>query len=398
LRVLESYEKADDIVDLSIYTLAARTLFKFEDAYSEIDSLCDRVFDLVKTGKLSSKIDDDILSGFLSEVVRIFVQKKRFSLAHNFLRKAEGTLLDIDRIQTSERISPIPLDCYRYIIVRNWYTDKTAPRVVSEFKHLLSLYRSGFENLLPDAEIYTSYLRALATINNDVAEPLQEMIELYTSTNKEELKPTTQAFNVVLLAYSREKANSFKAGKRAINLLDRMFHLGLKPDTKTLNYVLHNLTRGQNKNAFRMASAVMEKLDELGVQPEPDSFTLHYILDACGGDSVTHSQIALKKCLSTFREIRQLDFVSRNTYGILSKVLCHLLEKGPVADKVLGSVLELCCEDGRLDSEVKDRFRSKMSKAAWIVQYVRKLNPNGEEPAEWTRNTEHTTDRKEDSA
>jgi len=160
----------------------------------------------------------------------------------------------------------------------------------------------------------------------------------------------------------------------------------VEPDTKTLNFVLHNLTRGNNKYSFVMVTKIFERLKECGYHPERDSYTLHYILDACGGYATTESEIALKKCLSTFREIREKNLVGPNTYGILSKVVSQLLTKGPVADKVAGSLLALCCQDGWFTSEVRSRFRSIMSDSAWSVQYQKKLSPDGEEPIEWKSN------------
>lgn len=227
-------------------------------------------------------------------------------------------------------------------------------------------------------------MRACSTLGENAGVILQDMIDLYKSTADEKLKPTAESFNIVLLNYSKQNVKKIHAGNKSVTLIDLMLDLGVTPDTKSLNFALHNMTKGGSQYSFEMATKLLDTLDKQKCKPEFDSFTLHYILDACAGDSSTSSDIALKTCLSTFRQIREKEMLGPTTYGVLSKVLERLLQKGERADKVAGSIFSLCCQDGRLTNEVRERFRSMMSPQAWLVQYERNLAANGEEPDHWS--------------
>jgi hypothetical protein len=384
-RLVESFERNLDHVDLSLYKLAIEALFRCNGSLSEIDRVCDKVLHLI--GTESHVINSDSLSEFMESTVQLLVARKYFPAAASFVQRAEEVLLTPRAPGDDGRlISPISLHCYKLMIVRKWYTRKTAPAVKHLFDHLTRLHQSGFENLQPDNDIITAYMRACSALGEDVEPWLEELIKNYESSGDDQLKPTTEAFNLVLLDYSRKNVKVFQSGKKAVQLLKRMVDLGIRPDTKSLNIALHSLTKGSNRYAFEMTTKLLNELEALGCKPEADSFTLHYILDACAGDGTTTSDTALKTCLSAFREIREKEMIGSTTYGILSKVLCQLLSKGDRADKIAGSILVLCCEDGRLVPDVRDRFQSLMSRPAWIVQYERQLLPNGEEPEKWSRN------------
>ncbi|KAL3916619.1 MAG: hypothetical protein SGILL_005096, partial [Bacillariaceae sp.] len=386
-KIIDSFENnSDGELDLSLFSLAAETFFHCDDGgVSEVERLFEKV--LVLIAEKEGTFGHDDLSQFLETIVRMHVSRKLFPAASSLVQRAERSLLgEGDQDTNAHRISPIPLQCYKIMIVRKWYTSKTAPSIKLLFNHLKGLYGSGYENLQPDSEIVTAYMRACFTLGEDVEPLLQSMIDLYISSGNEHLKPSAEAFNIVLLGYSRKNAKTVHSGKKAAHLLTQMLDLDVQPDTKSLNFVLHSLTKGNNKYAFDAVMKLLNELEERGCKPEFDSFTLHYILDACGGAGTTTSDTALKKCLSIFREIRENDMVGSTTYGILTKVLYRLLRKGDRAEKVAGSILALCCEDGCLAPDVKGRLQSLMSRSAWAVQYEQKLTPsNGEEPGAWSR-------------
>ncbi|KAG7365223.1 PPR: pentatricopeptide repeat domain containing protein [Nitzschia inconspicua] len=395
LKLVGSFESNLPEIDLSLYTTAVHSLFQFEHRSGEIDLVCNNALQYIQSKTDGTNAES--ISQFLENVVRMHTSRKDYSAAGAFIKNSERVLLPSPTDDVTSKACLIPLECYKLMIVRKWYTDKTAPAVKRTFEHLINLFRSGYETLRPDSETYTGYLRACVALGEHVAASFDELVDLYKSTGDETLKPTTETFNVVLLSYSRQNIKKTRAGNKSVKLIELMIDLGVAPDTKSLNSALHNLTKATSKYSFEMATKLLENLEKNNCLPEFDSFTLHLILDACGGDGTTKSDVALKKCLSTFREIREKDMIGPTTYGILSKVLDRLLAKGDRADKVAGSILGLCCQDGRLTNEVRDRLRSILSKPAWILHYERNLGPNGEEPHEWSSNVLNESDS-EDAA
>jgi hypothetical protein len=383
-KLVESMESNLEEIYLPLYTLAIHVLFQFGGSGPVIEALLNNVLDRIS--KNFDKIDPNDISQFLENVMRMHIHRKLFPAAGAFLKKAEEAFLSTNITGKPPPVSPIPLECYKLMIVRNWYTDRTAPVVKLIFKHLMDLYQGGYDTLRPDSEIYTGYMQACSTMGEDTEPLLRELISLYKSTGEEALKPTTETFNLVLFGYSRKNIKKIEAGNKSVKIMEQMLDLGVAPNTKSLNFALYNMIKCTSQYSFDMAMKLIKSLEEHNCKPEFDSHTLHYILDACVGDSMTRSDVALMKCLSTYRDIRERDLIRPTTYGILSKVLERLLSKGDRADRVAGSILALCCQDGRLTKEVRDRLQSIMSPEVWILQYTRNLSPNGEEPEEWSCN------------
>lgn len=380
-------------IDLSLFTLAIQTLFKVEMKPSaEVESVYDRALAVVQENR--SVIDDHEISKFVDDVVAMFVYRRLYSEAGSCLQKAENKLLA--NAESSNNISVIPLECYKKLIVRKWYTATTAPRVSRTFDRLTDLYRSGYSNLRPDCELYTGYIRALSAMGKDVDGPLNEMIDLWEASGMTTPLPTAEPFNVALLSQERRSDKGFTSGKKAIALLNRMEALGVAPDIKTLNLVLQNVTKGNNHSSYMIVSGLISRLETYNLHP--DSFTLHYILDSCGSAPSDERESALKKCLLTLREIRDKGYVGRTTYGIASRVIYRLLSKGSRADKVAASVMSLCREDGWFDLDVRDRLQSLMSREAWAQQYTNHMPPDGQEPAVWRRNVQTETSLSNETA
>ena len=271
-------------------------------------------------------------------------------------------------------------------MVRNWYTEKTAQKVEESFEKVMELYRDGYSNLQPDSELYTAYIEARVVRKKNVEHNLEEMIESYKLGETEELKPQAKAFNAVLLSLSQDKRTAKQLSDKSVNLLNTMSALGVQPDIKTLNLVLKNAIKGKNKNIYELSTMLMEMAEANNLTP--DSHTLHSIIDACGSAPSNDREVALKRCLSTFGDIRKRNFVGPITYGVLSKVVFRLTSKGARADRVGESLLSMCCDDGLLTSEVKGRLQSMMSRSAWEKQYISQLSADGRDPAGWNRNVQ----------
>jgi hypothetical protein len=381
LAIVYSFDNTTEGIDLSLYSSAIDTLFKLnEDARTEIQSLYDNVMRRIITNR--DTYDPNEVSEFLYSVTAMQIHRKLYSEAESCLEKAEDLFLS--KVDVNKIHSPIPLKCYKKIIVRNWYTAKTAQKVEESFEKLMELYRGGYSNLQPDCDLYTAYIDARAIGKKNVEQNLEEMMEEYKSSENEAMKPQAKVFNTVLLSLAHDKRNSPILYKKSINLLNRMFDLGVQPDIKTFNLVLKNALKGNNKNVYERSTMLIKMIQESKLNP--DTHTLHLITDACGSAPSDDRDVALKRCLSTFGEIRKQNFVGPITYGILSKVIYRLTSRDVRADKVGESLLSMCCDDGMLTSEVRGRLQSMMSRSAWEKQYVSRLSNDEREPADWSRN------------
>jgi len=385
VKIVYSLDSIDEDVDLSLYSLAIATLFKFDDdTRPEIQSVYEHALNVLTLNR--NVIDPKDISEFLYAVIAMHVNRKLYSEAGSYLKKAEKALLSTT--DSTEKLSPIPLKCYKKMIIRNWYTTTTAQRVEAFFERLLSLHNFGYTNLRPDYDLHTAYINARAASGKEVEHDLEAIIKLYKENEDEALLPQTKVFNTVLLSLAQKKSNISGLHAKSISLLTRMGKLGVQPDIKTFNLVLQNIVRGNQKQAYGIMLTLIEKIEKNELTY--DSHTLHLIIDACGSAPPNERDIALKKSLSTLGEIREKGFVGPITYGILSKVVYRLLSRDVRADKVGQSILTLCCKDGMLNSEVRGRLRSMMSNRAWEKVYEIRLSHDKREPDEWSRNIQKT--------
>jgi len=385
IKIVNSLGCIGEDVVLSLYTLAIVTLFKFDgDTRSEIQSVYEHALKVITLNR--NVIDSEDISEFLYVVIAMHVNRKLYSEAGSYLQKAEMALLSTT--DSTEKLSPIPLKCYKKMIIRKWYTSTTAQRVEALFERLLSLHMFGYTNLQPDCDLHTAYINARAASGKEVEHNLEEIIKIYKENEDEALLPQTKVFNTVLLSLAQKKRNISGLHNKSISLLTRMVNLGVQPDIKTFNLVLQNIVRGNKKKAYGIMLELIEKIEKNELTY--DSHTLHLIIDACGSALPNERDSALKKSLSSLGEIRQKGFVGPITYGILSKAAYQLLSRDVRADKVGQSILTLCCKDGMLNSEVRGRLRSMMSNGAWDKVYEIRLSRDKREPDEWSRNTHKT--------
>jgi hypothetical protein len=385
MQIFEILEQLSDGTDIDLYQIAIQALFKSDrDAKDEIDLVYTRAIENIKTNRAT--VDSERVGDFLLGVINMHAYRKWYTEAESCLVKAEEALLS--EAVVKDETSLIPVDCYKRMINRKWFTAQNVPRVIETFQRLLRFYNSGYSNLRPDRDIFTGYIKACATVNKDsgaIDTILDEMLQLYKESGDESCKPDNEIFNALLLAYKHDTKTSKVAGEKSMALLNRMLNLDIQPDTRTINFVMQNVIRSGGKDSYSMVVDLYHKLLEEN-DLQPDSHTLHTLLDACGSAEPGKHKEALNRCLETFGDIRQKEATGQFTYGILTKVLRRIVQQGPRADKVVSSALQLCCEDGFLNPPVKNTCQAMMTRDSWKRVYTSRLSDGKEEPTEWSRN------------
>ena len=373
---------------LSIFTVAIQAVLRSESKKSSgvVESLFLR--GLAVIGSNTPSAAEIEASNFFRNVVAIHTNRKQYAEAEKYLLQAETMLLNSgdDGTESGCRHSPIPLDCYKKLIIRKWYTAKNYPAIETTFGRLKKLAKLGYANLQPDAEIYTGFIRASAAAGKtkELEDAFKEMIENYETIKEDRMKPTTDAYNTLLLA--RIRGNDASKSQDAVSVLQAMESLDVYPDVKTLNLVLQSMLKAKNRPAFAEVTELIYRLQQT-YNVKPDSYTRHLLLDACTVAPREKRDEAMKKSLALLHEIRTKNEVGPTTYGILSRVVNMFNRRGDQGAKIAGLCFDLCCQDGWLTDQVKTRFRKSMSSSAWSEAYEQKLSESGTEPTEWSRNT-----------
>ncbi|KAL3941491.1 MAG: hypothetical protein SGBAC_004160 [Bacillariaceae sp.] len=389
VEILKRVSDLEDDLNLPLHKAAVQALFKYEKkSLDDIETIYNDVLERIvrQNGQVVKPAE---FGDFLHGLLAMLTYRNLFNEAEEYLRRAEKTLLQSKSLKGED--SMISIDCYQRLIRRKWYTPKTAPRVISTFRRLKGIYRSGYSNLLPNQEIFTSYTKALATVEKDarkVEKALDEMLELYRKTREESCKPNVEIFQTILLAYRQDATKTKVAGKKSLELLDRMKSLEVVPDAKCLNYVMQCVNKSSNDDVFETVSELYTMFAQHGF--ESDSFSRHSLMDACASARSSNQDAALTTSLETFAQIRQDDQVGPQTYPILTRVLMRVLSKGSDrADKVAKAVFQACCDDGYWQANggpLKKRFKSLFSRSAWHEVYTKQLDRNKDEPRLWSRN------------
>ena len=366
-------------LELACYGIPIKALVKCEqNVIGELESVFSDALNHCK----HQATDAEIIWQMLLDILSVLTSKKMYAEADAFLVQAERALTDKNIFASVK--SALPLKCYQRIMKRNWYTKKNSQKVVDVFHRLIGHYNAGYSNLRPNASIFSYYIKALSQISEDTSQienALGELLSMYEESGDESLRADSEIFNVVLTGL-KQHSNGDQVGKKSLALLEKMQSLGIAPDTFTINSVIHNVIKSGTGDMYSTALQLYDKIIFLNLMP--DSYTYHYLLDACGTVEEKDRDSALKTCLETLRSIREKKYVGALTYRILTKVLRRLLRKGRRADKVAGSAFLLCCEDGLLDSHLKEHFKSLLSNLEWEEVYTNRLLPGNLEPAEWS--------------
>lgn len=399
-KVLPTIERLNDeneTINLALYEAGIYTLIKRDGKHLDTAEAVWRTA-LDKVRSSFTNVDPDSLAPFLNGIMKIHVNRKHYSYGESFLQAAEATLLPLVSCDNNNGTSPIPLETYKILMVRNWYRAETANNVIKLFQRIQFLYQEeGFVNLRPDHDVYLAYLKAssaLPEIDIDTLESiLKEMYDLSQENGEESwssssCKPQAEAFDVLLLAIKSKINDPKQAVRKTTEIFKTLIRWDVTPNTKTINLVMSSVIKADGPK--RTYSTVMNLYDKMeDYQLVPDSHTFHLLISACGTAGPDERDDALQRCLKAFGEIRKLESATTVfTYASLTKSLRRLLRGGPVpvADKVATSTWKLCCEDGLLAPEVRQAYESMISNSVW-----KKIYPENEEPEEWHRHLPKAT-------
>ena len=376
-------------IDWALYEAAIRSLIKREGKQlGTVETLWQGAFQKL-AADASTEGNSTEIADFLTGVMMEFAKWKHYGAGETFLNQAERSLAANEK-SGSEKTWPIPLAAYKLLIRRNWYKAEITDKVISVCERLISLYKDGHVDLRPDKDVYLAYLRASTVVSDDpsdLVKILDEMASSYQEVPEESCKPHAEVFNVILLAMKNKIENPKAAMEASLGIWKRLNDLGVTPDTKTINLVMHSIIKGNsNKTTYSSITHLYSKFQEHGL--EPDSHTYHLLISACGTARTLERDDALKLCLQAFGEIRRRGATTVFTYASLTKSLRRLLlgVHVPVADKVATRTLKLCYEDGLLAPEVREAYESMISKGVWKAIYAQHMSDANEEPEEWHRN------------
>ena len=338
----------------------------------------------------SDKVESGDLALFMTNVMTIYTHSDRplYDQGETFLLAAEEYLLPLSEASTTGRMSLIPLEAYKQLIIRKWYRTESARKVISICERVQSLYGKGFVNLRPDRDFFLAYVKATSILSekpHELVEILNEMVQIHKdATDDTSCKPNAAFFNVILLSIKKNARSPKEAWLQSNNLWHRMKSLDITPNTKTLNLLILSAVKGEHPElAYGRALDLHNEFEQRKL--EPDSHTFHAMMSACGNAKDGDHESALSLCLQMFGEIRKRGETTVFTYASLTKSLRRLLRKGPLADRVVASTLQLCYQDGLLAPEVRQAYQTMATDRVWNEIYGKKLTQDNEEPDDWHR-------------
>jgi hypothetical protein len=393
-QIIEDMTKSCGKLDLIFHEAAISVLMKDTPGHPTTAEIVWQSA-LEAASKNTDTIDSGDLTFFLTSVMKMYINLNRqlYARGKAFLLAAEKLFLPLSSNGEGGKKSLIPLDAYKALIVRKWYRPETAFNAIAMCERVRSLYGQGFINLRPDQDVYLAYIRAKSIVSErpqDLAEILDEMVKLYEQTMTDSCKPNADIFNTIFESLKTNATSPEDAWQQSLKLWKQMKSLDVAPDTKTLNLLILSAVKGENPASVYTTVSDLYKQFEL-LKLEPDSMTLHAMISACGFAKEGDRKPALNMCLQMFGEIRKRGKMTVFTYSSLTKSLRRLVRKGPLADKVVTSTLQLCYQDGLLAPEVRQAYQSMTTDIVWKEIYGKKLREGNEEPDDWHRRLPNTS-------
>jgi hypothetical protein len=304
--------------------------------------------------------------------------------AMEVLRLVEEKLLTPDRVNA---VSPVPLSCFKSVMSVLAAKEKLS-LVAEVFDRVWTYYHMGYTDLLPDANLYMLYLTALAKEGEETLakreELLNELIQVYGSTGKQECKPVDRMFSCVFSPTTKPTEENVQ---RAVSLLDEMIEVGVEiQDAKAFNTIMHLITESRTEIVYKRVIDIHERMQKAGV-PE-DTYTLHNIVRACGRAQEQERPDALNLAMATLGEIRFTERVDTRTYSLIFRVVGELLPSrdAKMLDPLVEAIFKLCCDDGHFSSNIRKVVKDLMSATEWKKSYERYLDGSKKEPHQWSRN------------
>jgi hypothetical protein len=336
-----------------------------------------QLYDTLDETEALSLALDTILLNSLAHVQKEFNAIKILSLV-------EEKFLTLDRVSA---VSPVPLASFKSVISALAAKEKLL-LVAQVFDRVWTYYHMGYTDLLPDADLYMLYLTALAKEGESTLdkreELLNQLIQVYGSSGKQECKPSDRMFNYI---YSPTTKPTEEHVQRAVVLLDELIEVGAEiQDPKPFNTIMHLITENQSETVYKRVIDIHERMQKAGV-PE-DTYTLHNIVRACGRAQEQERPDALNLAMATLGEIRYSKQVDTRTYSLVFRVVGELLPSrdAKMLDPLVEAIFKLCCDDGHFSSNTRKKVKDLMSEKEWKKSYERYLDGKKKEPKQWSRN------------
>lgn len=368
IQTLES--KLQKPLPLKGYGIATTSLVKTHANILKKDRaekwLVERILDLSLEGKFDCTAEE--VTELLDKVIRNqSVYQKRSQQADNTLRYIESKTLTTDSVADSSAEYRPPVSHFNHVM-KGWAVAGNINKMRKTFQRLLAYYHNGYAALLPDLKSFGIYLWTLEKVTHqpgiaqEAEEILEQMIELYKTTGNDVCKPVPDLFHAVLSAVQKKPGE--EAVSHSMALLDRMQAIDVRPETFTLTTVMNTILKSSVDDPFKSVTGLADQM--VALELEPSNFTHRFILEACSYAKSADRDDALKRAITSLRQLRDSNEVDTTSIIFFLNCLRYLLPIDDIRrEKLVDFALHETGLDGNKSQALGNEFRSMLSQASW---------------------------------
>lgn len=369
----------------SLITPNARSYTKVMNAYAnagtpasaiKAEELCMGMIQNIKdNGGSDSSNNDDVLlptTRSYNAIIQAYSNSgmhARAQKAEEFITKMES-LYEENKNDDKSSIKIIKPNTINYNTILTAYANSGMADAADHTERIL---RNVIER--PNVISYNACIDAWAKSGHSDSgvkafELLQEMNELYESSQNERVKPNTRSYNSVMNAYA--KSTNQDGPQRAEEILDTMEELyengndDVKPDFFSFATVInawgrsYQFGKGQRVlNIFRHMSDLYEKGNE---SVRPNVVIYNAIINACaytiGDMSEQRRAMEIAHVMIQDLEKSPYAFADQVTYGTFLKVCENQMPPSDTRLQLVNVIFRKCAKDGQMGKLVIDQLKS----------------------------------------
>ena len=269
-------------------------------------------------------------------------------------------------------------------------------KVQTLFRRMLKEFRMGKEEFRPTTTVYNVLIRSLAFKKGGAAEAeemLYEMIDQY-SNGDEEMIPNAETFrNVILTMKTRADAGSGVKAEKLIQIQEGLQKTSgsedLKLDGRSYSAALSVIARSKDSKKAVRAKRMVEKIEK-DESVNPKVWTYFTLLSSCAHTigSPEENFEAFQIAVDTLQFMRaSIDFQpDSGCYGMFLKACANLMPQSRKRDELVENVFRKCCKVGLLTEFVLNEFERAASEELQLEILGGFLEDSVKLPDEWSSN------------